>query len=375
MGGSKTANSPLRIACVEAGSGRGGSAWSLLRLAKAISVNHSEDMALLIVGCGAYGASLFQQHGIPAMALHSRSFCRRFMEIRRLLRQQRCHILHCNNHPYDHFPHILAAWSLGVRVTVHLRASRDLTRSERVVLRRVEHCFAVSSSAAKVLSEQAAPPAERVSDLGDGTDLALIAAAGRKRETIREAMGVEGGQHVVLLAATLQPGKGQDRVIEAEVRLGGEDRDRVWWFAGGEHYQSPGYARILAEKIEAARLGDRIRLLGHRADMPDILAASDLVALPSELTEGTPCILMEAMAAGRPIIAASTGGIPDMVDDQIGALIPPGDTQALATAVVALLSDSSRRQACGRAAEQRARDRYDIRSIADTFVETMQSLG
>ena len=95
---------------------------------------------------------------------------------------------------------------------------------------------------------------------------------------------------------------------------------------------------------KAATLGvaDRVRWLGHRDDVPALLAAADLFVLPS-LNEGLPLAAMEAMLAGVPIVATDAGGTGEIVRDGVtGVLVPPGDPHALSAAIQALLSDRSR---------------------------------
>jgi glycosyltransferase involved in cell wall biosynthesis len=98
---------------------------------------------------------------------------------------------------------------------------------------------------------------------------------------------------------------------------------------------------------------DRCRFLGHRDDVPAVLAAADVFVLPSR-SEASPNSVIEAMAAGLPVVATSVGGIPELVTDgRTGRLVPPGDPSALAQALVDLLDHPGHAAELGRAARAR----------------------
>ena len=105
--------------------------------------------------------------------------------------------------------------------------------------------------------------------------------------------------------------------------------------------------------------------LGNRDDVPDLLAASDLFVLPS-LWEGLPMALIEAMASGLPIVATEVSGtIRVMVPGQTGILVPPGDAQKLAEAILQLLSDPERARAMGKAARRRVEREFSAQKQAE----------
>ena len=95
-------------------------------------------------------------------------------------------------------------------------------------------------------------------------------------------------------------------------------------------------------------LAGRVHFLGQRRDIPDLLAALDIFVLPSH-SEGVSLALLEAMAAGLPVIATAVGGLPEVVTDgENGLLIPPKDPEALAAALARLLADPDSGQKAGR---------------------------
>jgi hypothetical protein len=108
------------------------------------------------------------------------------------------------------------------------------------------------------------------------------------------------------------------------------------------------------EQVAALGLESRVRFLGVRADVADILRASDMFVLSSRV-EGNPLSVMEAMAAGLPVVSTAVGGVPELVrEGETGLLVPSEDAGALARAVQVLVDDPVRRQAMGAAARQYA---------------------
>ena len=120
--------------------------------------------------------------------------------------------------------------------------------------------------------------------------------------------------------------------------------------------------------------GCLLRFLGVRADVADILRASDVFVLSSRW-EGNPMSVMEAMAAGLPVVSTAVGGVPELVQEgATGLLVPSEDTGALACALQALVDDPARRQAMGAAARQHAIAHFDIRHTVRMYEELYERL-
>jgi len=123
----------------------------------------------------------------------------------------------------------------------------------------------------------------------------------------------------------------------------------------------------LRPRLEAAARGaglaDRAHFLGWWEDLPALYADLDVVALTSR-NEGTPVCLLEAMAAGVPVVATAVGGVGDVVrHGETGLLVPPGDPGALAAAMAALLGDPERRSSLGLAGRRAAYPAYDVKTL------------
>jgi glycosyltransferase involved in cell wall biosynthesis len=130
-------------------------------------------------------------------------------------------------------------------------------------------------------------------------------------------------------------------------------------------------------KTTAKQLGvsSRILWLGRRSDVPEILPAMDLWTLPS-LEESLPLALLEAMAAGLPVVASAVGGIPECItSEKTGLLVPPGKSHALAQAIVGLLDDERRRHAIGAAASQWIRQQFSLDSQTSRIETALASVA
>ncbi len=113
----------------------------------------------------------------------------------------------------------------------------------------------------------------------------------------------------------------------------------------------------LSTKLNISR---NVKFIGFRNDIPELLSVIDIFVLPS-LWEGMPNVVLEAMAAGKPVIATDTGGSKDLIDSNInGVLVEPGNSEALAEAILKLLGDPAQRQRLGESAREKVKERFPI---------------
>jgi glycosyltransferase involved in cell wall biosynthesis len=124
----------------------------------------------------------------------------------------------------------------------------------------------------------------------------------------------------------------------------------------------------LVETARALDLGERVRFLGVRSDIPRILQAADVFVLSSRW-EGNPLAVMEAMAAGRPVVATAVGCIPELLSDATGRLVPPGDVAALEAAMFLFASDLAAARVAGAAAARMAQERFDVSRMAGGYAQ------
>jgi glycosyltransferase involved in cell wall biosynthesis len=223
---------------------------------------------------------------------------------------------------------------------------------ERALSRISTHVVAITPQQRRDLLALEIAPESKIVEIPLGLDLGIF-RDGMDRAAARSQLGIEPDALVVGIVARLVPIKDVATFLRAVAMLKGRMPRLTALVVGG------GEERALLE-AEARRLdlGASCRFLGWRADMPRVYAAMDLAVLTS-LNEGSPVSVIEAMAAGLPVVATSVGGVPDVVDAASGVLVPPRDPGALADAIERVLSAPDRGRALGLAGRARAFDRYD----------------
>ncbi len=189
---------------------------------------------------------------------------------------------------------------------------------------------------------------------------AVIAARPTIRRRIREQLDVPDGDLLALTVAGLRAEKGYDLLLEAAGVVVGRGLP-IRFAAAGDG----ALAGELRARHEALGLGERFRFLGHRTDILELMAAADVVVLPSH-QDGLPVVVMEATSIGTPIVATAQGGLPQIIEDGVnGLLVPPGDAGALVDALGRLAADPDLRAELGRRALER-REAFDVaRSTAE----------
>jgi glycosyltransferase involved in cell wall biosynthesis len=200
----------------------------------------------------------------------------------------------------------------------------------------------------------------RISVIPNGIE--LPAAPPVPREEARMRLGLPPEARVVVVVAQLRPEKGHEVYLEAARYLRERSPNAVTLFAG----EGPVRAR-LEEKAAGLALGERVRFLGARSDVPVLLAAADVAALASHpVVETYPLAAMEAMAAGLPVVATKVGALAEIVEHGLsGFLVPPADPEALAGALAHLLNDDVLRARFGENARRRAHERFGIARTVD----------
>ncbi|MDF1836532.1 MAG: glycosyltransferase family 4 protein [Planctomycetota bacterium] len=223
------------------------------------------------------------------------------------------------------------------------RRVKNNRKSRRIYGSFVQHTAAISPAVLRQLHEGGVPP-ERSELIWSVVDPSKLQPS-RPRGEMRKELGLEESQSTVLAAGALVARKGFDCLIEAIARVEsrpmlciageGPAQDELWDLALG------------------LGLSDRVKLLGKRKDMPDLLGAADLFAMPSR-AEGLGIAALEAMAAGLPVLASEVGGLQDLVlHGETGRLLHAGDVPAWAVAIGQTLADPAETRRMGAAGKER----------------------
>ncbi len=173
--------------------------------------------------------------------------------------------------------------------------------------------------------------------------------------TLRDEFGMEPGSQIVGVVARLEPEKGHQTLIDAWPHVLREVPD-AYLLVVGEGTQRD----TLEQQAACNRVAHRVVFTGRRDDVPAVTAALDVAVLPSH-REAQGLSILEAMALSRPVVASDVGGIPEMIEDGVtGLLVPHDQPEALAAAIVRLLTDHTLADTIARAAHDLVHDRFCI---------------
>jgi len=205
----------------------------------------------------------------------------------------------------------------------------------------------------------------------NGIDSAPFEFAGTNRYAVRRALGVLPKEKAVLSIANLIPYKGLSDLIEAASVV--KDRmPAVKFLLVGE---DRGIQEELKQKAHRLGVSQQVIFLGQRLDVPDLLAASDLLALSSH-EEGFSNVILEAMASGLPVVATDVGGNGEAVRNGItGWLVPPKDPCTMADRILDLLSNQEKAGSWGKRGRNRVKETFTIEKMVEEYMSLYRSAG
>jgi len=259
--------------------------------------------------------------------------------------------------------HALSPWlhGLGVKRVVTRRMDYPLKRGgwQRFLYRTsVDAVVAISRRVESALIAGGVPPA-RIRRIPSGIDTTRFTPDPQARQRIRRRYGLGDAEVLVVSVGALVERKAQAVLIEAAAQLHRQGLRLSYVLCGDGPQRQP-----LEARARAAGLGGQVCFPGFCSEVPAYLAAADVVVHVPHW-EGLGVAVMEALAAGRPVIASRVGGIPELVEDgHTGLLVPPRAPGALAAALAELAHKPALAERLGRAGRQRALAHFDIRAMA-----------
>lgn len=285
------------------------------------------------------------------------------VQLRRLIRREGVHVVSTHS-PVD-------SWAASIAARVFFRRpaivrTRHLALPARgwVTYRLPDRIVTVGEFVRRYLVEEVGLPLQKVVAIPTGVDLERFRPA-EDPAPLREELGIPLKAKVVMTIAVLRRPKGHHVILEAAAKVLAKEPEILFLFIG----DGPQWANLKWMVAERG-LEDRVWLLGFREDVPKLLASADLFVTAS-FHEALGQATIEALATGLPAVASAVGGVPELVlDGETGLLVPPGDPDGLASAILTVLADPARAKAMGERGRRHAEEHFGL----ERMIEGMEAL-
>lgn len=284
-------------------------------------------------------------------------------------------LVHHNDNPRGDRASIIAAKMMGLPQVAHVRfMPRYFKPVDRLLTSFVDRFVFMSEAIRQHFLDGLGGRPYPGEVVYDSIDLALFGSVdAAEAHRIRNELGIPRDAAVVSSFGRLVPWKGQDVFLRAMAKVLTRLPGVRVLLVGGEADGLEGrrYLESLQALALELRITDRVTFTGFRSDVPELMAASDVIVHSSTEPEPFGRVIVEVMASGRPVVASAAGGVPEIVEDgSTGLLTPPGDAQAMAAAIEELLAEPER----ARALAERGRESVRSRFTAERFATQIQAV-
>jgi len=279
--------------------------------------------------------------------------------LRERLHRLRVDLVHTNVRIGHDREGILGAFLAGTPCVCHLRDFERLNLFDRWLASRAQRYIYISDAVRRD-HELAGMPPERGRVVYNAVESAVW-AKGLTTKEARQSLGLNPGRPVVGVVGRLESWKGQDVFIRSLAEVRKEVPSVLGLVVGDGVAHEPDYRQQLAQLREDMGLWDHLEFWPFQADVARVMLALDVLVLPSRLPEPFGRVLIEAMAAGRPVVATDAGATPEIVRDGVhGLLVPPNDPRALGASVSYLLKHRQEAASMGERGRKRAQDQFNM---------------
>jgi glycosyltransferase involved in cell wall biosynthesis len=262
----------------------------------------------------------------------------------------------------------IRASSLELR---HYGWGENVAKRLEVLLSRIPSLIVANSHAGADCHVRAGFPAERVTVIPNGIDVATFAPDPVARRKIRGALGYAPSDLVVGCFARLDPMKGHGTLLDAFARTAASFPEAHLLLAGDG---SPVIASLIDGVVSSLRLQGRVRRLPSQSHIADYINACDVAVSASAFGEGFSNAIAEAMACGVPCVATNVGDAASIIGD-FGSIVPPGDASGLADAIGGMLAlAEERRRSLGLRGRQRIVDSFSVDVLVERTQEALAAL-
>jgi glycosyltransferase involved in cell wall biosynthesis len=316
-----------------------------------------ESLPLRWLRHSGWGSRLYHACGFGLLVL--RRVWPRARALRRLITEKHIDLVHTNIRVGHDREGILAAWMAGVPCVCHVRDFDVLNWFDRQLARMAAR-FIYISQAIQQSHLQCGVPCAQGRIVYNGLDIAAFTAA-EDRARGRQSFNLNSADLAVGIVGRLERWKGQDVFLRAMALLKDSMPRAKGIVIGSPVPYEPDYRDELLALRDQLGLSGCVLFSDFRMDMPIIMAALDVLVLASTSPEPFGRVLIEAMAAGKPVVATDAGASREIIEDGVhGFLVAPGDAQALASALMRLLTDPGLAGTMGQRGRVRVQERFNL---------------
>ena len=358
-----------RVAYVIGELGNGGAEYQLYELVRGLD-RARVDPTVLVLAAGGYWADHIRELGVDVEEIAGRGSADlgRLRRLRAALRRLAPDVLHTVLWSGNCYGRMAA---LGLGIPVVIAAERNVIARpawqvavERVLDRSTDAYLVNSGAVADGLVTRERLPAAKIRVVHNGIDLTRLPPFSLDRVAARRTAGFDPQRRLVAQVGRLTAQKDYPTFLAAAARVAVEVADVDFLVVGEGELRSE-----LEAEVGRLDLGGRVRFLGLRHDVPALLGAVDVLVLTSRY-EGLPNVVIEAMATGAVAVATDVGGVRELlVSGETGFIVPPGDAQAVADAVLAVLRAPESALRTAAAARRRVETEFTVDAMVRRTME------
>jgi glycosyltransferase involved in cell wall biosynthesis len=289
------------------------------------------------------------------------------------LREKAYDIVVLNNSVYVSLPYVKACRRLGIPLAIYERGIARYAREHLVASAHLAASIPVSDAVLENV-KRSGFRTKLIKRIYDGIDTEA-GEARRSPEQVRSDLGIPREARILGILGNVRFWKGQETFVESFRNIASRYPQAYGLIIGGWGEADREYYHSIRSLIARYGLEERVRLLGYRMDVPDLLGAIDVVVHASTKPEPFGMVLLEAMRAGKPVVAANIGGPVEILDGgACGLLVPPHDSEAIAAACARYLDNQAFADEMVRRGRERLKAEFDIRKTVDETVRLFREV-
>ena len=299
------------------------------------------------------------------------------IEIFRIIKQYNVKIVITYHESSDFLGSVVAKLA-GVPVIISSRRDMGYKLKKRHILiyklinRLFNRIITVSDAVKNVICNRENAPLHKIVTIHNGVELEKFSKQ-LDRNTIKQSLGLRSNRPIIGILAGLRPIKGHKYFLEA-ASLILQKFPETYFLIVGWYDKNGDYFKELKALIRKLNIEENVIFIGGRSDIPEVLSIVD-VPVFSSINEGFSNAVLEAMAVGKPVVATNSGGTSEaVIDGETGILVPPCNSEALASAVMVLLDNPEKAKNMGEEGKKRAKQLFSINKMIQSIENLYEKL-